>query len=410
MNINEVYETKIIRFNNEGEGIGIINGIITFIPYSLPGELVKVKIDSIYDNYAKGKLMEIISKSTERIDPICPYFYECGGCSLMHLTYEKGLEFKIEKVKSIFNKIANEDIKINKIYSYNQFNYRNKVTLKISKNKIGYYKEKTNEIVQIDRCLIADEKINSVIDKLKKFINKYVDNDIANIMLRVVKGKTMLYLDNISNQYKNNFIKDFKNLDSIYINNNLVLGSKTLEEEIDDFKFKISPKSFFQVNKEVAKAMYEKAVSYIDKSDVTLDLYSGTGTITALLSKKSKKVVGIEVNKSAVEDANNNIKYNNISNVEFICAKVEDKIDTLKKLNIDNIVLDPPRSGSDKKTLKNILDINPNKIIYISCNPVTLARDYNILKYKYEIKEINLYDMFANTSHIETVMVLERKN
>lgn len=410
MNINEVYETKIIRFNNEGEGIGIINGIITFIPYSLPGELVKVKIDSIYDNYAKGKLMEIISKSTERIDPICPYFYECGGCSLMHLTYEKGLEFKIEKVKSIFNKIANEDIKINKIYSYNQFNYRNKVTLKISKNKIGYYKEKTNEIVQIDRCLIADEKINSVIDKLKKFINKYVDNDIANIMLRVVKGKTMLYLDNISNQYKNNFIKDFKNLDSIYINNNLVLGSKTLEEEIDDFKFKISPKSFFQVNKEVAKAMYEKAVSYIDKSDVTLDLYSGTGTITALLSKKSKKVVGIEVNKSAVEDANNNIKYNNISNVEFICAKVEDKIDTLKKLNIDNIVLDPPRSGSDKKTLKNILDINPNKIIYISCNPVTLARDYNILKYKYEIKEINLYDMFANTSHVETVMVLERKN
>ena len=410
MNINEVYETKIIRFNNEGEGIGIINGIITFIPYSLPGELVKVKIDSIYDNYAKGKLMEIISKSTERIDPICPYFYECGGCSLMHLTYEKGLEFKIEKVKSIFNKIANEDIKINKIYSYNQFNYRNKVTLKISKNKIGYYKEKTNEIVQIDRCLIADEKINSVIDKLKKFINKYVDNDIANIMLRVVKGKTMLYLDNISNQYKNNFIKDFKNLDSIYINNNLVLGSKTLEEEIDDFKFKISPKSFFQVNKEVAKAMYEKAVSYIDKSDVTLDLYSGTGTITALLSKKSKKVVGIEVNKSAVEDANNNIKYNNISNVEFICAKVEDKIDTLKKLNIDNIVLDPPRSGSDRKTLKNILDINPNKIIYISCNPVTLARDYNILKYKYEIKEINLYDMFANTSHVETVMVLERKN
>ena len=410
MNINEVYETKIIRFNNEGEGIGIINGIITFIPYSLPGELVKVKIDSIYDNYAKGKLMEIISKSTERIDPICPYFYECGGCSLMHLTYEKGLEFKIKKVKCIFNKIANEDIKINKIYSYNQFNYRNKVTLKISKNKIGYYKEKTNEIVQIDRCLIADEKINSVIDKLKKFINKYVDNDIANIMLRVVKGKTMLYLDNISNQYKNNFIKDFKNLDSIYINNNLVLGSKTLEEEIDDFKFKISPKSFFQVNKEVAKAMYEKAVSYIDKSDVTLDLYSGTGTITALLSKKSKKVVGIEVNKSAVEDANNNIKYNNISNVEFICAKVEDKIDTLKKLNIDNIVLDPPRSGSDKKTLKNILDINPNKIIYISCNPVTLARDYNILKYKYEIKEINLYDMFANTSHVETVMVLERKN
>ena len=156
--------------------------------------------------------------------------------------------------------------------------------------------------------------------------------------------------------------------------------------------------------------MYEKAVSYIDKSDITLDLYSGTGTITALLSEKSKKVIGIEVVKEAVNDANNNLKINNISNVEFICDKVENKIETLKKLNIDNIVLDPPRSGSDKKTLKSILEIKPNKIIYISCNPVTLARDYNVLKEKYIIKEINAYDMFSNTYHVETVMVLEKKD
>ena len=153
--------------------------------------------------------------------------------------------------------------------------------------------------------------------------------------------------------------------------------------------------------------MYEKAVSYVDKSLITLDLYSGTGTITSLLSKKSKKVIGIEVIKDAVKDANNNIKNNNISNVEFICDKVENKIDSLKKLNIDNVVLDPPRSGSDKKTLTSILEIEPKRIIYISCNPITLSRDYNVLKEKYVLKEINFYDMFPNTYHVECVCLMK---
>lgn len=409
MNLNEIYETKILRLNNEGEGVGIINGITTFIPYTLPNELVKVKINNIYDNYATGTLKEIIKKSSDRIDPICPYFYKCGGCNLMHLNYYKQLEFKKEKIESIFKKISNETIKVNNIYSDKNLNYRNKITLKVNKNKIGYYKEKSNELIEIDLCFLVDNKINDVIKNIKLFIEKYQDNNINEIMIRIIDNKIMISLDNISLNYKDVFIDRFNYLNSIYINNNLVYGEKVLKETIDNFIFNISPNSFFQVNKIVSKMMYEKVVSYIDKADITLDLYSGTGTITTLLSKKSKKVIGIEVNKDAVKDATENIKNNSISNVEFICDKVENKIDILKKLNIDNIILDPPRSGSDRKTLKQILEINPEKIIYISCNPVTLARDYNILKEKYIIKEIYAFDMFPNTYHVETVMVLERK-
>ena len=409
MKVNEIYETKILRLNNEGEGVGIIDGITTFIPYALPNELIKVQVNEIFDNYARGFIHEIIQKSKNRVEPICPFFYECGGCNLMHLDYAKQLEFKKEKIESVFKKITNENIKVKNIYFGDNIKYRNKVTLKVKNNKIGYYKEKSNKLIEIDKCFLVDNKINEVIKSIKIFINKYEDNNINEIMIRVINNKVMISLDNINLNYKNVFIDEFNNIDSIYINNNLVYGEKVLVETIDNYNFNISPNSFFQVNKKVSKMMYEKAVSYIDKSDITLDLYCGTGTITTLLSKNSKKVIGIEVNKDAIKDANKNIKNNNISNIEFICDKVENKIDTLKKLSIDNIVLDPPRSGSDKKTLKSILEINPNRIIYISCNPITLARDYNILKEKYLIKEINAYDMFSNTYHVETVMVLERK-
>ena len=403
MNINEIYETKIIRLNNEGEGIGIINGITTFIPYALVDEIVKVKIDEIYDNYAVAHLIDI------KKEVLCPKFYECGGCNLMHMNYDKQLEFKKDKIQSIFKKIANENIKVNNIYSYNELYYRNKAVFKIEKDKIGYYKEKTNELIPINKCYLVDEKINEVFYDIKKFINKYIDHNIKEIMIRVIDNKIMLSLDDINLNYKSLFIEQFNYTDSIYIKDKLCFGSEVLTETIENLKFNISPKSFFQVNKITSQKMYEKAVSYIDKSDITLDLYSGTGTITMLLSKKSKKVIGIEVVKEAVNDANNNLKINNISNVEFICSKVENKIDELKKLNIDNIVMDPPRGGGDKKTLKSILEIEPNKIIYISCNPITLARDYNILKEKYEIKEITAFDMFPNTYHIESLMVLERK-
>lgn len=409
MQINKIYETKILRQNNEGLGIGIIDGITTFIIGALPNEIVKVKIDKIYKNYAAGSIVEIIEKSNQRKIPECPFFYECGGCNLMHQNYIDQLEFKKNKIISIFKKICNMDIDLKKVNSYNTFNYRNKVVFKVEKDKIGFYKPKTKKIIDIDKCIISNEKINDCLLKIRSFIGDKKDNEINEVMIRVCDNKVMIALDDINKKYEDKFTRIFSDVSSIYINNKLVFGKHTLNQTLNNLVFNVSPKSFFQVNPVVAENLYNKVLEYANKSDISIDLYSGTGTITLLLSKKSKRVIGVEVVKDAVEDAKNNMILNNIDNAEFLCGKVEKRIDELKNLNVDVLVLDPPRSGSDRKSLKNILQIEPKKIIYISCNPVTLARDINVLKEKYELKEISAFDMFPNTYHVECVCILNRR-
>ena len=409
MDLNKEYIVDILRYNNEGYGVCKVDNFIVFVLYALPLEKLKIKIDKIYNNYALGHIVEIIKESKSRILPICPYFYECGGCDLMHQNIEEQLKFKIDKIKSVFNKICNININLDEINSYNTLNYRNKVIFKVKNDKIGFFKEKSNDIVDIKQCLISNKEINNNLTKIRNFIKENKNHNISEIMIRVCNDKVMICIDNINDNLKDKFIDTFSDLESIYIKNKIVYGSKTLIQNLDNFKFNVSAKSFFQVNTLVAQNMYNKALSYIDKSDTIVDLYSGTGTLTILLSKKAKKVIGVEVVKEAVRDAKENLVLNKIENVEFICSKVENAIGTLKKENIDAIIMDPPRSGSDKKTLKSILEICPDKIVYISCNPITLARDYNILKEKYNIKEITAFDMFPNTYHVECVCFLESR-
>lgn len=409
MELNKIYEIKILRQNNEGDGVGIIDGIVTFVKGALPGEIVKVKLNKIYKNYALANIVKIIQESSQRKIPECPFFDECGGCNLMHQYYDDQLEFKKNKIISIFKKVCNLDIDLNKVNSYNTFNYRNKAVFKVKNDKIGFYKPKTREIIDIDKCIISNEKINECLTNIRKFLKENKDNKIKEVMIRVCDNKVMISIDNINEKYKDKFIKVFGYVSSIYINNKLVFGISSLNQSLNNLVFNVSPKSFFQINPVVAENLYNKALESIDKSDLALDLYSGTGTITMLLSKKSKRVIGIEVVKDAVIDAKKNMILNNINNAKVLCGKVEDKIDELKNLNVDILVLDPPRGGSDRKSLKNILEISPKKVIYISCNPVTLARDYNILKELYKISKLNAFDMFPNTYHVECVCVLNRR-
>ena len=409
MHLEDKYEAKIIRLNNEGLGVALVDKFVVFVKNALVNEKVKIKITEVNDNYAKGEVINYIETSSDRVIPSCPFYEKCGGCNLMHMNYESQISFKKDKVKSIFKKISNIDIDIKDIIYDKEYNYRNKVTLKVKNDKIGLYREKTNDIINVDKCLLLDNKINDELIKLELFIHRYKNNNISEIMIRVINDKIMLSLDTINKEVRDSFINNFDHVESIYINNKLVYGNEFLKETINDLEFNISPKSFFQVNKNIMTKMYNKAISYI-KGGTTLDLYSGTGTLSMLASKKSKEVIGIEVVKDAVKDANNNIELNNIKNVSFICDKVENKIDELKNKKIDNIIMDPPRSGSDKKSLNSILEIEPKQIIYISCNPVTLARDYNTLNEKYKIKEITLFDMFPSTYHVETVMILEKKD
>lgn len=405
MTINDEYTVDIIRRNNEGDGVTKIDDLIVFVKGALEGETVKIKIDKVEKNYARSSTFKIINQSSNRRDAICPYYSNCGGCNLMQENYESQLNFKKEKIKSILNKISNETIDLDIVYD-KEYYYRNKVTLKVENDKIGYYKNKTNELVEISKCFIASDEINNILEKLKIFIKKNKNNNIRKIMIRSLSSKNMIVLDDIKEELVNEFINIFKN-ESIYIKDKCITGNEKLIQKQNDLLFYVSPKSFFQVNKNISEKLYEYVSNNV-KCENVLDLYSGTGTISIIVSKTAKMVTGIEVNKDAVKDANENLKLNNIKNVKFICGKVEDNISDIK--NIDTIILDPPRSGSDKKSLKTILQINPNKIIYISCNPVTLARDYNTLKDNYIIKQVKAFDMFPNTNNVETVMILEKKD
>ncbi|MBQ3474984.1 MAG: 23S rRNA (uracil(1939)-C(5))-methyltransferase RlmD [Bacilli bacterium] len=409
MKLGKELIVKVVRLNNEAEGVAIKDGLVIFIKGALPEEDVKIKIIEMKKNYAIGELIEVISINNKRTIPLCPFYGKCGGCDIMHMNKELQLEFKKQKVIDVFKKICKLELNVNDTLSYNNNNYRNKVVLRIEGNSIGYYEPKSNKLVGINECLLCDPLINEAISKIKDFIGYYTSHRINEVMIRVAKDELMICIDTINKRWIDKFIKRLDIASCIYVGNDLVYGMDSINQKLNDLVFDISPKSFFQVNPVTAEKLFEFALKNINEQNICVDLYSGTGTIAISLAKKSRRVIAIESNKSAVEDAKSNMVLNNLDNVEFMHGRVEDLIDELKDLNIDTLVLDPPRSGSDKRSLRALLKFKPKNIIYISCNPVTLARDYNVIRNLYEITEVQPFDMFPNTHHVETVMVLERR-
>lgn len=409
MELGKELIVKIVRYNNEGEGVAIFNDLVIFVPGVIIDEEVKIKIVELKKNYAKGEVIKILIPSNDRRIPVCPFYNECGSCNLMHIDYDKQLEFKKQKVIDVFKKVSNIDVEIKSINSFNCLHYRNKVVLRVDKDKIGYYKPKTNSLVDINECLICDELINDIIRKIRSFIKENSNHKIKEVMIRVAREEVIISFDDLNKKYIDIIIDTFKNVTSLYIKDELVLGIPSINQKLLDLVFDISPKSFFQVNTLTASKLFGYALKDVNDKNICVDLYSGTGTITMLLAKKARRVIGIEVVPDAVMDAENNLLLNDIDNVEFKLGRVEDLIDELKDLNIDTLVMDPPRSGSDKRSLRALLKFKPKEIIYISCNPITLARDYNVIKNLYEIKEIQLFDMFPNTYHVECVSLLSLK-
>ena len=410
MKIGKELIVKIERMNNEGDGVAIYDDFVIFVKDALIGEEVSVKIVDVKKNYAVATIKKMIIPSENRRVPVCPFYKECGGCNLMHIDYEEQLRFKKTKIESIFKKISHMDISVKEVCSYNNLYYRNKAVFKVEEDKIGFYKPKTNSLIDINECMICNKCINDTLVKIREFIKNNKYHEIKEVMIRVARDEVMVSIDYLNEEYIEKIKDALSDVTSLYIDNKLVYGIESINQKINDLVFDISPKSFFQVNVETASKLYEYALKDVIDKNICVDLYCGTGTITMLLAKKSRRVIGIESVESAIEDAKNNLLLNDIDNVEFKLGKVEELIDELKDINIDTLVLDPPRSGSDKKSLRYLLKIKPKEIIYISCNPVTLARDYNVLKNLYEIKEITAFDMFPNTNHVETVMVLEKKD
>ena len=386
---------KIENLDHFGRGIAKVNNMPIFVENSLIGEEVEIIVTKEKKNYMEGIVNKYIKTSPVRVESKCPYYDNCGGCDLLHLSYEEQLKYKENKVKEIIKKFSGLDC-VNNIVGSKQFNYRNKITLQVNK-EIGYFKKKTNDIIKIDQCLLVDDKINKIIAELKN-----VDvSKINKIVIRVTTLETMVV-------FYGDIIKKINlNVDTIVVNDKIVKGNGYIKEEINGLNFIISPTSFFQVNNIGMINIYNKVLDYIDGGNV-LDLYCGTGTIGIYVSKKANKVLGIELNKEAVKDALINKKINNIANVDFISGDVG-TILSKNNFKADIVIVDPPRAGLDNNSINNIIKIKPNKIIYVSCDPVTLARDLNILNKYYDVLEITPFDMFGNTYHVECVSVLSRR-
>ena len=391
---------KIDSLDHNGRGIAHLSNKVVFVENALEGEIVEINILNDKKNYIEANVSRYIQKSNERVEGLCPYYEICGGCDILHMSYKKQLEFKQNKIRNIVDKYLDKNVKVNKIVkSDNQFEYRNKVTFQV-KNKLGFYKNKTNDIVKIDKCLLASKKINDSIE----YLNKLDLAKINKITCRSTSNELMIIIDS-NNNIDINPIKDIAN--SIYIKDKLVHGGPNINSIIGSYKYIISPDSFFQINDNICKKLYDKIKEEIKDSKDILDLYCGTGSIGIYINE-NKNVLGIEINESAIKDANKNKEINNLKNINFICG---DSGKESKKINFkpDTIIVDPPRSGLDTNTINNVLELNPNKIIYVSCDPMTLVRDLKLLSNNYSINEINPFDMFPNTKHVETITILERK-
>ncbi len=404
-------EVTVTNLDHNGRGISKIDGKICFIENALPSEQVEIEIITEKKKYMEATVKNIIKKSDDRVVEKCKYFTFCGGCNIMHINYNKQVDYKVNKVKEIFKRMCKMDINIDEFVKSEQYFYRNKITLHVNNNKIGLYKEKTSEIIEIDECLICNNKINQIYNILKKQDLKNIENIIIRSSKRTNECMVIFEInDDINFDFFANLLVN--SVDTLVIKKNdyykTIFGKGYICEKLDKLLFKISPDSFFQVNTEQAEKLYFKVKDYLGNNDNVLDLYCGTGTIGIFVSDKCLNVVGIEINKYAIKDANENKKINNISNINFIC---DDSSNALKKIknDFDAVIVDPPRSGLNKDMIHELFKILPKKIIYVSCDPVTLARDINYLLEQYNFKKISLVDMFPNTSHIESVVLLEKK-
>ena len=449
---NQEYILDIVSQGYEGEGIAKYNGTFPiFIEGAIKGEKVKALIVKVNKKFAYGKLLEVIEKSSARVEPKCSIYKRCGGCKIQHISYEEQLNFKYERVKDCIRKIARlpEELVKYPIGMDEPIRYRNKVQLPVGEEKgllqIGFFAPRSHNIIDMETCLIQDEVGDIVVALTKEWMEKYnikpyikegiynEDGIVRHVMVRkgFRTGEIMVVL--VTNKKHVPYIKEFvnsikNNIDGVtsIIQNintektNVILGQECItlygEDHITDyigkFKFKISPLSFFQVNPVQTEKLYSKALEYanLTGNEIVFDAYCGTGTITLFLSQKAKHVYGIEIVPQAIEDAKKNAVDNSVETVDYFVGKSEEVIPYLvdEGIKADVVVVDPPRKGCDVKLLQTLANSRSKRIVYVSCDPSTLARDLGILNdLGYETKEIQPVDMFPHTSHIENVALLE---
>ena len=446
---NDIYEIEITDIGTNGEGIGKLNELVIFILDAVTGDKLKVKILKVKKNLAYGKVEEVIEPSPLRREPYCAVSKKCGGCQLQHLSYKAQLEWKQNKVYNALTRIGGlKDIEVLPTLGMeNQAHYRNKAQYPIRKEdgkvQIGFYASRSHRVVDWESCGIQDARCEQVIKIVRNFLETHnisiYDEEkhtglVRHLMVRTgfFTGEMMvcLVINGDSLPHTEAFLKALEAVEGITsvvlsINKaktNVILGYeiKVLQgrdyiiDTIGDLKFKISALSFFQVNPVQTKVLYDKALEYAELTgnETVWDAYCGTGSISLFLAQKAKKVYGVEIVAPAIENANANAELNSITNAEFFVGKAEEVIPAKYKegLVADTIVVDPPRKGCDEALLETLIKMAPEKIVYVSCDPATLARDLGYLVGNgYKVEKVQPVDMFPETTHVETVVLLVKE-
>lgn len=398
-------ELKICKYDHYGRGISYIDGRIVFVENAMPGEVVEAEIVKDTAKFCEAKVLNYISKSDARTKSRCPYYEECGGCQLRHLSYDDSLEFKKNKQLEILKKYAGLELETTVIKNKNRDFYRNKIELQVRDGVYGFFKKGSHEIVEVDRCLNAEESINTI---LRSTHLLHIENGVVTIKSNY-NGEIILSIESDDEQsIEIEKLREKCKLVGIVYNDKLVFGADHFIEIIDNTLFKETYNSFFQINRYINVELFKIVSDNVDEGSTVLDLCCGVGTLSLIASRKAKKVYAIEIVENAIKDALINSKMNKIENVCFMLGDAYKSIGKIDDV-IDCVIIDPPRSGLTEEAAKSLMSKYPKKIVYISCDPVTLARDLNVLKEKYDVKKLYLLDMFSYTYHLESVCILNRE-
>ena len=442
----QVLEVEIVGYTSEGQGVARVDKLAVFVAGAVRGERVKIRIAHLGHTAAYGDILEILEKSPERVKPGCPYEADCGGCVFHHMTYEEELRAKAQRVEDALTRLGGLELgEIAITGSPMVEGYRNKAQYPVGTVKgraeAGFFKNRTHQVVPVKQCLIqgkeADQARQVIVDWMNEnhvsvYDEKTGKGTVRHIYVRtaVVTKQVMVCLvinaESIpkEKQLVDKLLKGVDNFHTLCLSihkkkGNVVLGDQFrtvygdgyIEDILCGLRFRLSPRSFYQVNHDQAQQLYEKALEFAELTgeETVLDLYCGTGTITLALSRKAKKVYGVEIIEAAIHDAKENAQRNSIENAEFFCADAADAAKRFAKEGIkpDVIVVDPPRKGLDESVIDSIVDMNPNKVVYVSCDPATLARDLRRFAERgYDTAKAEAFDMFPRCHHVESVAQL----
>ncbi len=447
---NEIFTVKIEGYTSEAMGVCRIAGRAVFVPGTLAGETWEVRIVKVTSAAVYGRAERLIDSSPMRVKPKCPYFGRCGGCDTWHMSYEAELEFKLKRVNDALEHIGRQSVKAEEIIKAGDCtHYRNKGIMAVadvnSRVYSGFFRERTHQIIEIDDCLIQNELCAKAAHAVTAFLTEntipaYSEETGKGTVRHIYTRRACHSSDAVlcivsargfgalTEKLVEKLRTDCPELTGIVLNINKTRGNTVLDgdfytlwgrdgitDSLCGVSFDISPRAFFQINPPQAEKLYEKALEYADvnKNDTALDLYCGAGTISLCLARKAGKVVGAEIVPQAIENAKENAKNNSIDNAEFICADAAEAAQEFKKRGIAPkvIVVDPPRKGMTENAVKAVCSMSPERVVYVSCNPSTLARD--ILAFNdngYVLRKATAVDMFPRTRHVETVCLLVLRN